>query len=137
MTLSYVVNVKIYHLLLFRLASESFGKWCLEKCKKTFAFNLLLWNAGLLMQYLSKICNVQFLSIINWLARNFPLVLTYMHICTPCTWQNGRRFKIQFTMLIFVFWLHQEFNKTKDWALVQTAALVFNKGVEVRLTSVR
>ena len=26
------------------------------------------------------------------------------------------------------------FNKTKDWALVQTAALVINKGVEVRLT---
>ena len=28
-------------------------------------------------------------------------------------------------------------NKTKDWALVQTAALVINKGVEVRLTLVR
>ena len=28
-------------------------------------------------------------------------------------------------------------NKTKDWALVQTAALVINKGVEVRLSLVR
>ena len=26
------------------------------------------------------------------------------------------------------------FNKTKDWALVQTAALVTDKGVEVRLS---
>ena len=25
------------------------------------------------------------------------------------------------------------YNKTKDWALVQTAALVINKGVQVRL----
>ena len=27
-----------------------------------------------------------------------------------------------------------DWNKTKDWALVQTAALVINKGVVVRLT---
>ena len=28
-------------------------------------------------------------------------------------------------------------NKTKDWALVQTAALVINKGVEVKFSNVR
>ena len=30
---------------------------------------------------------------------------------------------------VLIDWL----NKTKDWVLVQTAALVINKGVEVRL----
>ena len=30
-----------------------------------------------------------------------------------------------------------QINKTKDWVLVQTAALVINKGVEVRLGYVR
>ena len=33
--------------------------------------------------------------------------------------------------------IDNHFNKTKDWALVQTAALVINKGVEVRLSLVR
>ena len=32
---------------------------------------------------------------------------------------------------------HGASNKTKDWALVQTAALVINKGVQVRLSIVK
>ena len=39
---SYVVNDKIDILLLFWSDSESFGKWCLEKCKKTFDATILM-----------------------------------------------------------------------------------------------
>ena len=35
------------------------------------------------------------------------------------------------------FSLLDQINKTKDWALVQTAALVINKDIEVRLSLVR
>ena len=42
----------------------------------------------------------------------------------------------------FFFWrslliTSYSFNKTKDWAVVQTTALVINEGVKVRLGKVR
>jgi len=42
---SYVVNDKIDYLLISWPDSESFGKWCLEKCKKTFDATIIVYIA--------------------------------------------------------------------------------------------
>ena len=54
---SCVVNDKIDIFLLFRPDSESFGKWCLEKCKKIFDTTTLMPAKSIpKLYYITHLC---------------------------------------------------------------------------------
>ena len=57
---SYVVNDKLDYLPLLWPDSESFGKWCLEKCKKFFDTTTLMPAESVpTFYYITHLCEIQ------------------------------------------------------------------------------
>ena len=57
---SYVVNDKIVNLLIFWPDSESFGKWCLEKCKNFFDTTTLMPAKSVpKVYYITHLCEME------------------------------------------------------------------------------
>ena len=57
---SYIVNDKLDILLLFQPNSESFGKWCLEKCKNFFDTTTLMPAKSVpKFYYITHLCELE------------------------------------------------------------------------------